>query len=413
MFELIFCSLLTVLPDYLIRRYGQGKRIGYEITLYSVWYELRYGIVTCLMLTVSLITLIFYYHPTATSAVSAFRTVPILPEGIGRVEETFVPLGLESEVKAGDKLFTLDSSRQEADVVTAKQRIAEVQGEIALAQGELSVAKAQVEQAEALLKQAQDELDTKQELYDRNANVVSERDLEKLQNTVAARQGSLKAAQANQALVETKINVSLPASLDSAEAQLEESEVELEKMTLYAGFDGTVSQFTLRPGDIVNPMMRPAGVLIPEDAQNEKILAGFGQIEAQVIKSGMVAEAFCAAVPFKVIPLVISEVQTQIASGQVSTGSQLFDTNQAVKPASITTILLPLYEGGLEELPPGANCIVNAYTSNHDRLTSGEPLGTGQFIFLHAVDTVGLVHAMLLRIQALLFPIQHLVLSGH
>jgi len=32
---------------------------------------------------------------------------------------------------------------------------------------------------------------------------------------------------------------------------------------------------------------------------------------------------------------------------------------------------------------------------------------------LHAVDAVGLVHAMLLRIQALVLPVQTLVLAGH
>ncbi|MBO6892311.1 MAG: HlyD family secretion protein [Roseibium sp.] len=413
MFELIFCSLLTILPDFLIRRFVQGKRIGREITLYSVWYELRYGIVTCAMLTVSLITLIFYFHPTATSAVSTFRTIPILPEGSGRVEEVFVPRGLEVEIREGDPIFRLDSNRQEADVVTAKQRIAEVEGEIALAKGELEVADAQVDQAEASLKQAQDELDTKQELFNRNANVVSERDLEKLQNTVAARQGALEAAQANKDLVDTKINVSLPARLASAEAQLDEAEIELSKMTVYAGVDGTVSQFVLRTGDIVNPLMRPAGILIPKDAQRDKIIAGFGQIEAQVLKEGMVAEAFCPALPFKVIPLVVTEVQTQIAAGQVNASSQLFDATQAAKQSTITTVLEPLYKDGLTALPPGANCVVNAYTSNHERLTSGEPLSTGQFIYLHAIDTVGLVHAMLLRIQALLFPIQTLVLTGH
>ncbi len=413
MFELIFCSLLTILPDYLIRRYVQGKRIGIEITLYSVWYELRYGIVLCLMLTVSLITLIFYYHPTANSAVSAFRTIPILPEGSGRVEEVYLAVGLESEVKAGDPIFRLDSSRQQADVATARKQVAEVQGEIALARGELDVASAQVEQAEASLKQAQDELDTRQELFQRNANVVSERDIEKLQNTVAARKGALKAAQANKNLVDVKINVALPARLESSETRLAETEVELSKMTVYAGVDGTVTQFVLRKGDIVNPLMRPAGILVPKDAQRERIVAGFGQIEAQVMRPGMVAEAFCASVPFTVIPLIVTQVQTQIASGQVNAGSQLSDTAQAAKPSTITTILEPLYPNGLKDLPPGATCIVNAYTSNHDRLTSGEPIGTGEFVFLHAVDTVGLVHAMLLRIQALLHPIQTLVLSGH
>ena len=50
MLELLLCSLFTILPDYLYRRYGQGKRFGQEITFYSVWYEFRYGITTCLML---------------------------------------------------------------------------------------------------------------------------------------------------------------------------------------------------------------------------------------------------------------------------------------------------------------------------------------------------------------------------
>ncbi|AQQ02668.1 secretion protein HlyD [Roseibium algicola] len=413
MFELLFCSLLTILPDYLIRRYVQGKRIGREITLYSVWFELRYGIVLCLMLTVSLITLIFYYHPTATTAVSTFRTIPILPESSGRVVETFVPRELEVAIKAGDPIFKLDSTRQEADVVTAQQQLVEIQGELALAQSELAVANAQTEQAQAALKQAQDELDTRQELFTRNANVVSERDIEKLQNTVDARTGALRAAQSNQELIQTKITVYLPARLKSAEARLHEAQVELEKMTVYAGVDGTMSQFILRPGDIVNPMMRPAGVLIPTDAQRERIVAGFGQIEAQVLKEGMVAEAFCGAVPFTIIPLVVTEVQSQIASGQITTSGQLFDAAQSVKPATITTLLEPLYEDGLADLPPGAICTVNAYTSNHDRLSSGEPIGTGEFIFLHVVDTVGLVHAMIIRLQALLFPIQTLVLTGH
>ena len=43
MLELMFCSLLTILPDYLYRRYVQGKRFGKEITFFSVWYELQMG----------------------------------------------------------------------------------------------------------------------------------------------------------------------------------------------------------------------------------------------------------------------------------------------------------------------------------------------------------------------------------
>jgi hypothetical protein len=83
MLELLLCSLLTIFPDYLFRRYVQGKRLGREITFYSVWYELRWGITACLMLTIGLITVVFYYHPSTKTATFFFRTVPIVPETIG------------------------------------------------------------------------------------------------------------------------------------------------------------------------------------------------------------------------------------------------------------------------------------------------------------------------------------------
>ena len=54
----------------------------------------------------------------------------------------------------------------------------------------------------------------------------------------------------------------------------------------------------------------------------------------------------------------------------------------------------------------------NAYTSNHELLESKDISSTKRFA-LHAVDAVGLVHALLLRIQALVLPIRELVLSGH
>src|SRR5262249_60308203 len=84
MLELMLCSLFTIVPDYLYRRYWQGKRFGKEITLFSVWFELRWGITTCLILAIGLITAIFYNHPSTGNVTLFFRTVPIVPETIGR-----------------------------------------------------------------------------------------------------------------------------------------------------------------------------------------------------------------------------------------------------------------------------------------------------------------------------------------
>ena len=74
--------------------------------------------------------------------------------------------------------------------------------------------------------------------------------------------------------------------------------------------------------------------------------------------------------------------------------------------------LEPLYKGGLEGVTPGSSCIVNAYTNNHDIIADPKTSALKGFA-LHAVDATGFVHALLLRIQALLLPIKTLVLSGH
>lgn len=410
MFELLLCSLLTVLPDYLYRRYGQGKRLGKEITFYSVWFELRWGIVACLMLTVGLITVIFYNHPSTTSATALFRTVPILPEANGRVAEIYV--GISDEVKQGEPIFRLESSRQEAAVEVARRQIVEVEAELIVAQADIQTADGRLVEARGAYQQTLDELETKREIQRRNAGAVAARDIERLEVALQGRQGSIDAAIAAKTQAEARITTLLPAQKASAEAALAQAQVELDKTVVRAGVNGRVEQFTLRLGEIVNPLMRPGGVLIPEGAGRGRLQAGFGQIEAQVIKRGMVAEVSCASKPWTIIPMVVTDVQDFIASGQVRSGDMLLDVQQATQPGTILAYLEPLYEGGLDGVKPGSSCVANAYTSNHDLIASGE-LGTVKKFALHAVDAVGLVHAMLLRIQALIFPIQTLVLGGH
>jgi multidrug resistance efflux pump len=410
MLELMICSLVTILPDYLYRRYRQGKRFGKEITFFSVWYELRWGITGCLMLTVSLITMIFYFHPSTTSAALYFRTVPILPEGSGRVAE--VKVSYSQSVKKGDVLFTLDSSKQQAALETAKRKMAEVDASLISARADIVKAEAQLEEAKSSYQQAKDELDVKSELQRRNPGIVPQRDIEKLQVAVNGRQAGIDAAAATRESASLRVSTLLPAEKASAEASTAQAQVDLDKTLIRASIDGRVEQFFLRAGDLVAQIMRPAGVLIPDEAGKGRLQAGFGQIEAGVMKAGMVAEATCISKPWVIIPLVVTDVQDYIAAGQVLGGQQLIELQNTQKPGSILAFLEPLYTGGLDGVTPGSSCIVNAYTSNHDRISAKET-STGQRIVLHVIDGVGLVHALLLRIQALLLPIKTLVLSGH
>src|SRR5215218_8132304 len=204
MLELLLCSLLTILPDYLFRRYGQGKRIGKEITLFSVWFELRWGIIACLMLTVGLITVIFYNHPSTTNATAFFRTIPILPETNGRVAEVYV--GFSGEVKQGGPIFRLDSSKQAAAAETARRKIAEVDAELVAARTDVAAAEGKIQEARSAYQQAVDELDTKQELNRRNAAIVAAREIEKLQVAVQGRRGAVAAATAAKDAAEIQIS---------------------------------------------------------------------------------------------------------------------------------------------------------------------------------------------------------------
>jgi multidrug resistance efflux pump len=407
MLELIFCSLLTILPDYLFRRYAQGKRLGKEITLYSVWFELRWGITSCLVLTVLLITTIFYNHPSTSSVTLFFRTVPILPETNGRVAKIYVDY--TGHVEKGAPIFELDSSKQRAAVETAQRKIAEVDTDLAAAKLDVQKGNAQMEEAKSSLQQAVDELQTKQYLGSKGA--APAREVERLQVLVKGREATLAAATAARDLAQERLSTQLPADRATAEATLAEAEVELNKTVVRAGVSGQVEQFVLRVGDIVNPLMRPAGVLIPDDA-GRTLAAGFGQIEAQIMKVGMIGEVACVSKPFTIIPMVVTDVQDYIAAGQFRGGEQLIDPQQVTRPGTLIATLEPLFKGGLDGVTPGSSCIANAYSNNHDEIIAP---GTGAIrgAALHAVDALALVHAIILRLQALVLPFQTLVFSGH
>ncbi len=409
MLEFLLCSLITILPDYLYRRFAQGKRFGHEINLFSVWYELRWGITLCVILTICLITAVFYFHPSTKAVNSTFRTVTILPESNGRVAETFVEIN--QKVEAGQPLFRLDDLEERAALETARRKIAEIEAAQRVARSTLREAEGRIIQARGHLKQARDEYDTRNQLLRQGSSAISEREVERALVQVQTQIGAVDAAVAARDTVQAELDFQLPSQKARAEAELEEAQVALDKTLVVAGTDGYVQQFSLRPGDVVNPMFRPAGILVPERNVNG-LAAGFGQIQAQIIHPGMLGEVACPSRPWEIIPMVVTEVQDVIAAGQVRPTDQLVDIGQMPQAGTITVIMEPLYIGALDGLPQGASCIANVYTSNHERLD--EPgLSTGQWIVLHAIDTIGLVHAAILRLHAVLMPIQTLVLTGH
>jgi multidrug resistance efflux pump len=412
MFELMFCAFFTVLPDFLIRRFIQKKKWGKELTFFNIWYELRWGITACMILTVSLITVVFYFHPSTTNVISIFRTVTILPENPGRVEQIFIENF--QLVSRGDPLFSLDNSTQKSAVDTARSALKEIEAEFALAETDLEEAEGNIAAVESKLTQATSDLKRVRQLSRPGDDLISERDVELYENRVNEIEGELDAAIARRDEVQENIDALLPARQETAQDSLDQAQVELDKTVIYAAISGRISQFVLQPGDIVNPLLRPAGLIIPtgEDSGTAAVQAGFNQFAAQVVKPGTIAEVTCMTKAFTVIPMVVTDIQSPIATGQIRPTDQMLDLQDRSRPGTLTARLEPLYEGGLEGVLPGSKCIANAYSNYHEVIASGE-LSTPEFLFYHMVDTVGLVHAPILRIQTLLLPVKTLVFAGH
>lgn len=410
MLEFLLCSLFTLVPDYLYRRYRQGKRWGAELNPYTIWFELRWGITSCLILTISLITAIFYYHPSTTNVLSAFRTVTILSEGGGRVSKVFVENN--QLVKAGDPIFEMDGKSQKAAAVSARARIAEVDASLVLAHSKLAASQANLVRAQASYKQSLDEYTRKSTLFNNNSSAVSAREVERLENLMDERQAQIDAAEADLEATQSEIDVLIPAQKASAEAALGQARAELAKLLVVAGVDARIEQFALKPGDVVNPILRPAGILVPMDDLRKRFHAGFNQITNQVIHVGMLAEMTCVSAPMRIIPMVVVDVQDVISSGQIRPTDVLVDLQDRSKPGTLLVVLEPLYQGQTDHVLPGSKCIMNAYTNNHERLQDPD-LSFGGGLVLHMIDTVGIAHAFILRLQALMLPVQVLVFSGH
>ena len=408
MLELFFSFLITVVPDYLYRRNKQGKRLGQEITLFNVWYELRWSITSCAVLAITLISVIFYFHPTAINVTSLFRTVTILSDRPGRVAEVYVQNN--QDVRAGDPIFRLDTSRQEAAAETARRRINEIEAAMVLAESELAAAEGNIQAALGMLRQASDDLARREGMRRANPNNVSEQEVESLRALVESRQGAVDAARAQRDVVQARKDTLLPAQRASAVAALVQAETEIEKATVYAGTDGNVQQFKLKPGDVVNPILRPAGILVPYASGIGRFQAAFGQISAQVIEVGMVTEITCASKPLTVIPMVVTEVQGAIAGGQLRPTDQLIDIQDRQRPGTIMAVLEPLYEGHADAIPPGSMCAGVAYTSRAAEREAGEITGFSAFTTA-VVDGMGIANALVIRGQALLLPIRALVFN--
>lgn len=267
-----------------------------------------------------------YNHPFSSQGRFYYQTTPIIPLVSGRVVEA--PLRAGDRVKKGDLLFKLDGTHFRAAVDSLNAQLA--------AAGQSTKTLASTRQAaEAKVAEARTKLDRARDAYERVANLgggaVSRQEVDNKNSLFLTAKSELSAAESNlesARLAETSEIDGINTTEARLRAELADAEFQLSQTTVLAPTDGTVQQSFLREGMMAAQLpLRP--VMVFNHDEPATFAAAFLQNSAQRLEPGSKAEVSFPAVPGRVFPATIKNVQNAIAQGQLQ------PTGDLVAPESI------------------------------------------------------------------------------
>ncbi|MEM9148614.1 MAG: biotin/lipoyl-binding protein [Pseudomonadota bacterium] len=383
MFELMFTSFPAVIQYFRLRRRGEAITVWTMKTAVFLWAALAFA----LFLT------IFYFHPKTYAGIVPFRTVSVVAQTSGPVTEIHVENG--QHVQAGDLLFRIEDSAQQAALAEARAQLELIAAAEDKAIDAKTIAEAGVDTAEAELAKLQDDLADAQQLLDRGAGTADA--VLGLQTAVAATEAELSAAKAELDLAEIDLDQSLPAQRRAAEAAVASAEAALAFTEVRSFTDGTTTQVALSVGSPATTLvLSPAMIIIPDRPDDEpvRLAAGFSQVANTTLYEGMPAEVACetnASLSFvnAVFPARIVAVQPAVAKGQIVPSGQLLELSTASERGTVLALIELEHTAHEAKLLDGSGCIVQTYTDNIGGL------------FGHVIAATGVVKAAGLRLKVL------------
>ncbi|MEL6997545.1 MAG: biotin/lipoyl-binding protein [Pseudomonadota bacterium] len=381
MFELLFTSFPVII------RYFQLKRRGEAMT---VW-NMRTSVFLWAIMAFMLFLVIFYFHPKSYSGLLPFRTISVVAQTSGPVTELDVRNG--QRVSAGDLLFRIESSTQEAALTQAQAELAKIDAEETKAADNLKVAQAGTVEADSSLEKLRVDLENARQLLERK--VGTEDAVRELFSAVTVAEAGLAAAEARVDLAQSDLNQAIPARRKAAEAAVESARVALEQTEVRSFTDGVVTQLAMSVGSPASKLiLSPAMVIIPDRPSDLplRITAGFTQIARSTLYVGMPAEIACDSnigLSFRdaVLPAKVIAIQPAIATGQVVPGGRLLEPEKGIARGSLLAYLELVHPEQEAVMLDGSGCIVQTYTSNMPGVTG------------HIVAATGVVKAVGLRLK--------------
>ena len=381
MFELLFTSFPVII------RYFQLKRRGEAMT---VW-NMRTSVFLWAIMAFMLFLVIFYFHPKSYSGLLPFRTISVVAQTSGPVTELDVRNG--QRVSAGDLLFKIESSTQEAALTQAQAELAKLDADETKAADNLKVAQAGTVEADASLEKLRVDLENARQLLERK--VGTEDAVRELFSAVTVAEAGLAAAEARVDLAQSDLNQAIPARRKAAEAAVESARVALEQTEVRSFTDGVVTQLAMSVGSPASKLiLSPAMVIIPNRPADLplRITAGFTQIARSTLYVGMPAEIACDSnigLSFRdaVLPAKVIAIQPAIATGQVVPGGRLLEPEKGIARGSLLAYLELVHPEQEAVMLDGSGCIVQTYTSNLHGVTG------------HIIAATGVVKAVGLRLK--------------
>jgi HlyD family secretion protein len=176
----------------------------------------------------------------------------------GRVLTLSVEEG--NQVKAGDPVFTLESSEQEAAVAAAKSRVEQAEAQLADVKAqlqrpeEINVLEASLNEAKAMLQVSTNNLERAQALFDKGwtTKAALDQTIAEHDRNQAAVVEAEKRITAAQLTGRSDMIDAAAANAEAARHALAEAEKNLSKRQVLSPADGSVEEVYFRPGEVVN-----------------------------------------------------------------------------------------------------------------------------------------------------------------
>ncbi|MFT7681077.1 MAG: multidrug resistance efflux pump [Moritella dasanensis] len=309
-------------------------------TCFVVWVTvLKNSIYKFTIYAVCLITVGFSIFLITTDNLSPFTTqatihktiANIAPEVSGVITEVNIKNG--QDVKAGDKLFSINSQNYQLDVQLAEAELHSAQ--------ELDLAKWQeLQSANQRLIQRNFELDNAQAKYARNQRLLdkgllNEQDFDESKMNASVAQSAVEAANAEVLRIKAELsnknknqnkNKNKSSAIEMAETTLAKAKLDLVRTNVTAQFSGTISNLQLQSGSYVN---KGSVSLFMINEESTWLSADFNEKGIVHLQAGSTVLIAFDAMPGQVFTGVITNQDRAIFDSSTSTSQLSAVTNDS------------------------------------------------------------------------------------